>query len=59
MGLKINTKEIYYQYNYENRNCCRNKEGKKKKKTTSHKNDPAQTVNTAQVEKPWNEEYSK
>lgn len=32
---------------------------KKKKKTTSHKNDPAQTVNSAQVEKPWNKEYSK
>ena len=31
----------------------------KKKKTTSHKNDPAQTVNSAQVEKPWNKEYSK
>ena len=35
------------------------KREKKKKRTTSHKNDPAQTVNTAQVEKPWNEEYSK
>lgn len=57
MGLKIIIKEIYYQYNYENRNC-RNKEGEKKK-TTSHKNDPAQTVNSAQVEKPWNKEYSK
>lgn len=41
----------------KNRNC-RNKEGEKKK-TTSHKNDPAQTVNSAQVEKPWNKEYSK
>lgn len=57
MGLKIIIKEIYYQYNYENRHC-RNKEGGKKK-TTSHKNDPAQTVNSAQVEKPWNKEYSK
>lgn len=60
INLKINIIKICNQYQCENETSHSDK-GKKKSKRLppTSKNDPAQTVSSAQVEKPWDRENSR